>query len=88
MELLPLMQNVTETKSPVHATVPWSCAFSFPPGCVLEALLYETNRNSLTSPGCCTQKYYRKTQQFFVVPEICFIFETDKLNITCNFNIP
>lgn len=38
-------------------------------------------RNSHTSPGCCMQKYYRTTQQFFVVPEICFIFKTEKLNV-------
>lgn len=82
MKLLPPMQKVPEIKSTVccgHPTVPWSCAFSFLPGSVHSWM--KPGRNSLTSPGCCIQKHYTTTQQFFVVPEICCRFKTDKLNI-------
>lgn len=90
MKLLPLMQKVPETKSTVccgHTTVPWPCAFSFPLDLWWRHSWMKPGRNSLTSPGCCIQKYYRTTQQLFVVSELCFIFKTVKLNITCNFTI-
>lgn len=45
MKSLRLVQKVPETKSTVgcgHTTVPWSCAFSFPPGSMGRALLDKT----------------------------------------------
>lgn len=45
MKLFPLMQKVPKTKSTVcceHTILPWPCAFSFPPGSVVEALLDQT----------------------------------------------
>lgn len=84
MKLLPLIQKVPGTKSTLccgHTTVPCHVLLVFPLDLWWRHSWMKPGRNSHTSPGCCMQKYYRTTQQFFVVPEICFIFKTEKLNV-------
>lgn len=68
-------------------TVSWPCAFGFTSGSMPEAFLDKAWREFAHLPWLLYTEILQNDSGALcgVTVDICFIFKTDELNITCNF---